>query len=693
MSINVMSFINNSAALNKRLSLSSTAYLQLCFALWLIIVALGTPAALAVSVDSGPIATDPSTFIPTAAALDHVPTALQKKQQALYLQTLNAIRKGHKTNSKKGLQQLRDYPLYPYLLQAQLIKDLRKLPFEQVDQFLTEYANTVAAQQLRRRWLLTLGGKKRWQDFLRYYQSEVAGNKLNCLRLEALHGGGFSALALSETKGYWLSKKSMPKSCDPAFARWEKAGLKTDALVWQRMQLALDAKNTLLARYLGKNASAELKPYGRRLLSVYRNPRRLTTTADFTEQSDYNRDIVSYGLQRLAARDFRQASDFWVFYTGRLQFSALQQGAIRDKIARQVIASGEEQALDWLIVHDPNAEDVYLLQWRIRLALRQQKWSQSRLWISLLPAPERTSPRWRYWLARAHQQLNPQSQEAMVLLSKLALERNYYGFLAADLLAIDYGFNHQSETIPADNDISRQPAIQRSQQFLRQENWVAARREWNSAIGALDQTQLMAATDLAHRWQWHQQAILTTIKADKWNDLTIRFPLAFRQEMMVSATDATIRPEWMYAIARQESAFAIDAYSSAGARGLFQLLPTTARRVANNMGMPFTTQDLFTADKNITLGSNYLKQLLGDFNGNHILATAAYNAGPHRVRKWLKRQQISLPHDIWIETLPYHETRNYVQNVLAFSVIYGYRLGSNSPLIGNLENTIGTSIP
>jgi len=614
-----------------------------------------------------------------------------QQQQALYLQTLSAIKKGHKTNSKKGMVQLRDYPLYPYLLQAQLIKGLRKLPFEKIDPFLAQYGSTVAGQQLRRRWLLTLAGKKRWQDFLQYYQRDIAGNELNCLRLEALHQSGFSALALSETPTYWLSKKSMHDSCDPAFTRWEKAGLKTDSLVWRRMQLALGARNSLLARYLGKNASAELKPYARRLISVHRNPRRLTTTGDFTEQSSYNRDIVSYGLQRLAARDYHQASKLWQYYAGQLHFSPSQQGAIRDKIARQLIASGEEEALDWLIVHDPNAEDVYLLQWRIRLALRQQKWSQSRLWISLLPDAERTSPRWRYWLARTHRQLNLESKEAHTLLSQLAVERNYYGFLAADLLAIDYGFNHQRETIAAGDDISQRPAFRRSQQFLLQENWVAARREWNSAIGLLDQTQLVAATDLAHRWQWHQQAILTTIKADKWNDLTIRFPLAYRQQMIGSATDATIRPEWMYAIARQESAFAIDAYSPAGARGLFQLLPRTARLVANTMGISFTKQDLFQADKNIALGSNYLKQLLRDFEGNHILATAAYNAGPHRVRKWLRRQQQALPHDIWIETLPYHETRNYVQNVLAFSVIYGYRLGSNSPLIGNLENTIGSA--
>lgn len=610
--------------------------------------------------------------------------------QALYQQTLSAIKKGHKTRIQKGLSELKDYPLYPYLLQAQLKRDLKNLPYRQVDQFLIEYGDAVVGRQLRRHWLNALAQKKQWPQYISYYQAEIASNKYKCWHIEALHHTGYETLALNKTADIWLSGKSQPNECDPVFKRWQQAGYKTDDLVWQRTKLALDKRNTLLARYLSKRASAQLKPYTRRLISVHRDPRRLITSEDFQENNAYTTDIISHGLQRLAPRDYKLASQLWIDYRGYTTFSNQQFHTIRDKIARQIIASGEDAALQWLITHDPNSDDSYLLEWRIRLALRQQQWSQADQWIGLLPENVRTASRWKYWQARVWQAQNKQTNQAIELLADLAAQRHYYGFLAADLLQQSYGFNHAYMAASyAQPQVANDPAIVRSQEFFAMGKLTSARREWNMAIGGFDQPQLSAATSIAHQWGWHHQAIHTTIKANQWNDLSIRFPLAYQANMLDSAKVATIRPEWLYAITRQESAFGHDASSSAGARGLMQLLPGTAKLVAKKLGVSFNNSDLFKPEKNITLGSSYLKTLLDDFDGNHILATAAYNAGPHRVKRWLNRQSAALPHDIWIETLPFHETRNYVQNVLAFSVIYGHRLGIDSPLIGKQEMLIG----
>ncbi len=612
------------------------------------------------------------------------------EQGLLYRQTLIAINKGHKTNTRRGLEQLKGYPLYPYLLKSELVKRLKTLPYRDVDQFLLENNNTVASKQLHQKWLLMLARKKKWQDFNRYYDVSIAGDKLKCLHLEALYATGYHQIALEQTSTHWLNKQSMPDVCDPVFKRWESAGMKTDELVWSRIQLALNAKNRLLARYLTKRSSARLKPYARRLMDVHNNPRRLTNVHEFSDGVPYTIDIVSHGLKRLAARDGLLASNLWVKYRGVYQFSDRQFSEVRNKIARQIIASDHENALDWLIVNDPNADDDYLMEWRIRLALKKQKWSQARLWISMLPPELSELPRWRYWLARSYQHQNSHSSPAKKLLRQLASERNYYGFLAADLVEHNYDFNHVSAAASIDKDqVVRNKAIQRAHAFYRQDNLVSARREWFSAIEHFDRSQLITATEIVHNWGWHQQAIMTTIKADSWNDLDVRFPLAFEAPMIQSASSATIKPEWLYAIARQESAFAIDAYSSAGARGLLQLTPRTARQVAQKMGVKFRVSDLYRAETNITLGSSYLKQLLADFQGNHILATAAYNAGPHRVKRWLNRQNSALPYDLWIETLPYHETRDYVQNVLAFAVIYGYRMGFDSSIINNAGLTIG----
>ncbi|MFA7553620.1 MAG: transglycosylase SLT domain-containing protein [Spongiibacteraceae bacterium] len=609
--------------------------------------------------------------------------------QQLYQQTLTAINKGHKTRIQEGMEQLGNYPLYPYLLKAQLQRELKTLPYKQVDAFLKTYGTTIPGKQLHKAWLKTLAQKKQWSQYLTYYQADLSNTELSCWHMEAMNEAGFADIALEQTTNLWLSGKSLPDACDPVFKRWEQAGLKTDKLVWQRVQLALANNNTLLARYLSNHASAYLKPYTRRLISVHHNPRRLKVDKAFSDGTAYSTDIISHGLERLASIDPDLTTKLWVDYRGMVSFSQQQYSRIRDKIARQIIASGRDDALQWLIVQDPNAEDDYLLGWRIRLALRQQLWTQADHWIALLPEQLRQEPRWQYWQARTWQQLQTEPEKTLALFKNLAAQRNYYGFLAADIIEQQYGFNHSDLSNAPDQTVMQTPEIQRAQQFYQMGEMISARREWFAATRQFDQQQLITATNIAHQWGWHQQAIHTTIKANRWDDLTIRFPLAYQTEMMGSANSTTIRPEWLYAITRQESAFGQDAYSSAGARGLMQLLPSTAQLVAQKIGISYNQSDLFQAEKNIALGSNYLKSLLDDFNGNRILATAAYNAGPNRVKKWLERQPATLPHDIWIETLPFHETRNYVQNVLAFSVIYGHRLGLNTPLINPQELFIG----
>jgi peptidoglycan lytic transglycosylase len=653
-----------------------------------------------------PTAATPTTTIPTAAIpttqinVTKLRTDYQESaspppddkyvdQRKQYKQTFAAIKKGHRTNSQRGLKQLRDYPLYSYLLKEQLGRKLKQLPYTEVDQFLTSHGDTVVGMQLRKRWLAVLAQKKLWAKFMQYYHPDIASTTLRCSYLEALHQNGFTKIAHNKTSEIWLSGKSLPDQCNSAFKRWQTAGGKTDELVWSRVKLALNANNTRLARYLSERASAPLKPYTRRLINVHRKPRRLEKKADFKDNTDYTVDIITHGLQRLVSKDANLTSRLWVSYRGYTAFSDQQYHAIRNKLARQLIASSDPSALQWLIVHDPNVEDSYLLEWRIRLALKKQQWARAGHWISLLPYELQKEPRWRYWLARVYQKTGQPAEKSNKLMSELAKERHYYGFLAADARSDHYGFNHSERTILVDDfQISQIPALARAHEFYKLGELINARREWRSGTQSLDLAQLSNATSLAHSWGWHQQAIHTTIKAQQWNNLSIRFPLAYQSHMVDAAKSTTISLEWLYAIARQESAFADDAYSSAGARGLLQLRPSTAKKIAHRIGVKYKTRDLYQADKNITLGSVYLKELLEVFEGNRILATAAYNAGPHRVKKWLKKQDKALPYDIWIETLPFYETRNYVQNVLAFSVIYGYRLGTDSPLIGAQETVI-----
>lgn len=601
-----------------------------------------------------------------------------QEQRQLYQKALTATRRTGRVPAEFA-QPLSDYPLWPYLEKAELQQRFGQLPEQAISQFLIQYENTVAAAQLRSKWLDFLAKKRQWDLFNRYYDDSSATTELKCYRLEALHRVGQAQQALDQTATLWLNGQSLPDACNRPFALWEQAGLKSDELVWQRLLAAVDRGNTTLAHYLTRKAGPDIKPYARRLMRLHRHPNQLAKWLEGPVPANrYNATIATYGLQRLAARDYALADLLWQNNRAKIGLNAQQNAEIRQSIGRQIISSADN-AMAWLLKNDPNAEDSYLLEWRIRLALKQQQWAAVNNWISLLPDAMQQTPRWQYWLARSYVELPGGSDQAKTLLSHLALKRNYYGFLAASQLQQDYGFNDQplplSSSLPA---VASTPAIERARELYELNDLTAARREWRNGTASFDQTQLIAATALAHQWGWHPTAITTTIQAKHWNDLSVRFPLAYQQQMTDSARSANIEPQWLYAIARQESAFASDARSAVGARGLLQLMPATAEGLAKNLGVKFDIPDLYKPEKNIQLGSQYLKQLLDAFDGNTMLATAAYNAGPNRVKRWLNTQPLSIDADIWIETLPYYETREYVQNVMAFSVIYGYRMGQRA---------------
>ena len=218
-------------------------------------------------------------------------------------------------------------------------------------------------------------------------------------------------------------------------------------------------------------------------------------------------------------------------------------------------------------------------------------------------------------------------------------------------------------------------AIRRAQELFALERWTEARREWHSATRDMNPTQLRAAAKLAKQRGWHDRAIFTLARTGYWDDLELRFPLEHAELVKANADLHGIDIAWVFAVMRQESAFMSNARSHAGAMGLMQLMPATARQVAKNVlkTPPPRRQELFQPDTNIALGSAYLKQMKGELGDSAVLATAAYNAGPHRVTRWLPQE--TLPADIWIELVPFKETRGYLRRVLAYTVIYEKRMG------------------
>lgn len=632
-------------------------------------------------------------------------------QRRYYLEAMARIRAGSLTGLEAARHNLQHYPLLPYLEYEALTRRISTAPEQAIDEFLAKYQGDYLADKLHYHWLANLARQRRWQAYLKYFNADSASVSERCHYLMALHNTGKSNLALKQTRALWLNGHSQPKACDPVFDRWIDSKHRSNELVWERLFLAIDAGNSSLARYLSKLLPASEQAYATTLLKLYRYPNllaksryqqeilSLAETDDPQKQQIVTR-IIRHSFARLVRKDPGLAVTIIDRYRVHLDDSPGKlNAALVRSVALALSREDNQAAKHWLLQQDANFSQAELTEFRIRLALEQQDWQQVYQWLQLLPEEQRQKDEWRYWQARSQMILGrepfqPELQSAS-LMRELAKERSYYGFIAADYTDQNYAMNHLSPqklslsgTPPLDN-----PAIDRALELFAVSDLRSARHEWARGSRDLSKEELLQAGELAKRHGWYQQAILSMARAENWDVLDLRFPLAFENEITNAGQKNAIDPNWIYAIARQESAFASDAKSSAGALGLLQLMPSTAKSIGRKMGIKLNYYDILQADTNISLGSYYLSELLERFNGNRIFATAAYNAGPYRVSKWIEADRAELPVDVWIETIPYKETRQYVKNVLTYSAIYAYLRAQGNPLDNNSVAQDSSSSP
>ncbi|UTF60950.1 transglycosylase SLT domain-containing protein [Gilvimarinus sp. DA14] len=620
-----------------------------------------------------------------ASATEAPPSAISDKseQRKTYAEAQQALGQSRYSEYRNLVQQLEHYPLKPYLEYRYITRRLSRVSNNEIDQFLAEYPGSYLADKLERLWVEKLAENRQWDDVIRYYRADNSTTSLQCLALRARLNTGDKS-ALEEVAPLWNVSRSQPNECDPVFAAWMDAGLLDDAIAWQRFEKTMQARQRSLARYISRQMTPAVQKQADLYYDVDANPRLLKDMTRFSEQSERMQSIILNGLQRLSLRDAKLAIELWHKYDAQQLFADQARIDTQRYIAVRLLRQGYTDDAEALLASTPALSTETVTEWLIRDALRKQDWPRVQKWIAQLPSDEQNSERWRYWQARALLQTSDDTDKAQQLYTQVAQTRSFYGFLAADILKQDYELVDKPVQIapPVTELVAENPGVVRAKElFIIGEN-LNARREWYHTTRSMSEPEVIAAGKLAESWGWHRNGIQAMIQASYWDDLQTRFPIAYREHVDITAKETAIAPHLLYAIARQESAFTPDARSSAGALGLMQLLPSTAKQTAHRSGMSFSTYDLLKPETNIALGGRYLGQLLNEFNGNRILAAAAYNAGPNRVKKWLNKDQATqLPFDIWIETIPYRETRGYVQNVLAYSVIYGYRLGEKLPFI------------
>ncbi|WP_286270751.1 transglycosylase SLT domain-containing protein [Thalassotalea hakodatensis] len=599
---------------------------------------------------------------------------------------LKAERQLWKTDSSTYLnlyKQLHYYPLQPYLDQRRLMIKMRLTSAKEIEQFLTKYEGSPLDWPLRKKWLEYLIKRNRQTLFMAFFKPTSDVN-LTCHYYQyKLNSGAEEQQILKNIDRLWVVGKSQPKSCDPLFAKWQKAGLRTQSHVWQRLVKAADGGKHTLIPYLTSLMPKKQQYLGKLWHKVRRNPAYITKLSRFPTKSKKETEIFIYGIKRLIWRSpdnaiatFNKAAKVFPITDDQLQQVAL-------KFSLALASKKHRAAKTWLAKVADQHLTSNIVQWKIADVLRQQDWHAIKQVLSALPKNQQSTYQWRYWYGRSLIETGDETA-GKAQLKSLADQRHYYGFLAASYLQQPMNLQHNPLVFSEleKQSLFENSAGKRAFELFRLGRFYHARKEWNYWVSTLDKRQRLGAAKLANEIGWYDRAIFALSRVGYLDDVDLRFPLAFNEQITTYSDQHKIPSAWAFAIARRESSFMSDANSAVGAKGLMQVMPGTAKQLTRKKKI--SNSYLFDSGNNIRLGTKYLKNLLDRYDGNQILATASYNAGPYRVKKWLAAID-SMPADIWIETIPFKETREYVKSVLAYQQIYQQKVGQPTPLFEQLH--------
>jgi soluble lytic murein transglycosylase len=537
----------------------------------------------------------------------------------------------------------------------------------------------------------------RWQDYLADYKESGATIRQRCYYQFARIKSDTSnkKSAIQAALKLWSSGNSQPKECDKLFVILIKDDLITEEIAWDRYAKSIAKRNYQLSKYVSRFIkNKDNKKLATKLYETYKNESAVINHNFFTPRELINNAseihaAVTYGLVRLAKKNAQLASEVFLRYQKKYKFSEAERIKISSSLIKSLFKQKKKEESDEYLTKNIHSSGHKILEWRVRQSIQVADWKDAQIWIEKMPQVLKNKQVWKYWNQRLIEIIDGDAKNLDLSgYKKLSGERSFYGFLSAQRLGLSNNMRYQDST-PSQVELTKlesQVGIKSTRELLHHNLNLSARREWNKATRNFSKKQWISAAHISKKWLWHNGAITSMIKASYWNDTNLRFPLAFKDLFEKNAKTNQIPMHLLMALARQESSFHHEATSPVGAKGLMQLMPATAKQVAGNNNISFDpVVGLYDARINIALGSLYFKKMLDRFNGNRILAIASYNAGPTRVSRWRKKTGGSIPFDAWIEVIPFNETRNYVQNVLAFSSIYAKKLNESEQMISNQE--------
>lgn len=587
------------------------------------------------------------------------------------------------------LDKFRDYPLLPYLQLAQIKKQNILFDEAEKNNFMERYPSSHLSEELNKLWLDQQFENKNWQAYINAYQQQPAfGATYQCQQALALLATGNKQQAMQSAQQLWLVGHSQVKTCDPLFKQWIETGNPSSSTALKRFWMAISERNIHLARYLERFIKDDKHKKQTALFwKIHKTPSAVAELHRRQLRNDIFNTVLIHGYKRFSRSTPEKAATAWLKQRGKISASIPLRATIDQLIASRLANHNDEKSEKLIRLLDPKYRYPAITEKLLRQSLAEQNWEKVALLIGKLPREEQANSRWLYWKAQTEFHLNGDKEQLISELKKIANERTFYGFLSAEQSSQPFQLSDAS--IQPDqsslDELMTLPEMQRIYELFKLDKILDANKEWNRFRPSLTPDQQIIAAYLTDQWGWHTQAIQLAISLRHWNHLSIRFPNAYLDEFEKQSKVRDIDPTWAVAIARQESAFNEQAISPAGARGVMQLMPATARATAKKHKIPYSgTNQLFQSEKNITLGTAYLSEMYSRHKQMRAYATAAYNAGPNRVSRWLKERG-DLPLDLWIETIPFKETRNYVQNVLSFRVIYDQMAGRTPSLLSEQE--------
>jgi soluble lytic murein transglycosylase len=612
-------------------------------------------------------------------------------EDAAFLAAREAFVKGERARLTRAAATLKTHPLQPWAQYFVLVQRLEDGSDAGVAEFIDAHEGGYLAEKLRGDWLRWLAKKEEWaQARIQFAHLRRPDGEALCRGLDARLRLG-EPEAVADARALLASAAPLADACHTPLGRLARQDALDADQLWERLRRLLAQGKLKEARAVAGWLPEREAPPWRGIEAVVEHPaRHLAKLPERFADSRRGRELAAIAVLRIARSDVRVAAARWQDIEGR--FDRAGRGHVWGRLAQAAAQSHQAEATAWFDQAEAlgAAFDEEQHAWRARAALRAGQWPAVAHAIDAMPAGLGTAPEWTYWRARAHAATGEQ-EKARALLDRIAGQPSFYGILAGE--ALDRPFALPPRALPPSAaelaEAAAQPGLARGLALIRLDLRIEGIREWNWAIAGLSDRQLLAAAELARRNAVIDRAINTADRTRAEHDYALRYPTPFHEQVEPRARQVGLDPAWVYGLMRQESRFIMDARSSVGAKGLMQLMPATAKWVAKKIGMThFHPAKVTEMDVNVTLGTNYLRMVMDGLDDHPVLASAAYNAGPGRARKW--RAEKPLEGAIYAETIPFNETRDYVKKVMANAIAYAALMHGDAP---SLSARLGTIRP